>query len=82
MWQDTVMTLQQLHEKPKEQSYLEAQAEISFKAGREEEAKGGHNSISYLEGYKAGKQEGIRELAEWSAGKPSKKKGGYDGKSK
>ena len=41
------------------------QAEISFKAGREEEAKGGHNSISYLEGYQEGKKvEGIKKVIE------------------
>ncbi len=33
---DTVMTVLQLHQKPKDKSYLEAQAEISFKAGKVE----------------------------------------------
>ena len=32
---DTVMTLLQLHDKPKGQSYLEAQVEVSFSAGIE-----------------------------------------------
>ena len=44
---------------------LKAQAEISFKAGGEEEAKGGHNSISFLEGYQEGKRAGIKEVVEW-----------------
>lgn len=38
---------------------------ISFKAGMEEETKGGHNSISYLEGYQEGEKKGIREVVEW-----------------
>ena len=33
---DTVMTPLQIHKKPKDKSYLEAQAEISFKAGIKE----------------------------------------------
>lgn len=43
---------------------LKAQDKISFKAGGEEEAKGGHNSISFLEGYQEGKKAGIREAWE------------------
>ena len=34
-------------------------AEISFKAGMEEEAKGGTNSLSYLKGVQAGEKMGI-----------------------
>jgi len=60
---------------------LKTQAEISFKGGMEEEARGGHNSISYLEGLRDGDKqrydigvedgkvegvaEGIREVVEW-----------------
>ena len=33
---DTVMTLLQLHQKAKGKTYLEAQAEISFKAGEKQ----------------------------------------------
>lgn len=47
---------------------LNKQAEISFKAGMKEEAKGGHNSISFLDGYKEGKQAGIKEVVEWIRG--------------
>ena len=36
MSEDTVLTLLQIHEKPKGKSYLEYQAEISFKAGIKE----------------------------------------------
>ena len=35
--------------------------QIIYKAGMEEEAKGGHNAISYLEGL----QEGIRKVLRW-----------------
>ncbi len=40
-------------------------AEISFKAGMEEEAKGGLNSLSHITGFREGKVAGIREVVEW-----------------
>lgn len=50
-------------------AFCKAQAEITapifFKAGQEEEAKGGHNSISYLEGVEEGEQRGIRKVVEF-----------------
>ena len=35
-----------------------------FKAGMEEEAKGGHNAISYLEGKKVGEKLGMDKVVE------------------
>ena len=41
-----------------------AQAEISFKAGMEEESRGGTNSLSYLKGVQEGGKIGIKEVVE------------------
>lgn len=43
---------------------LVEQDKISFKAGMEEEASGGHNSISFLEGYQEGEKLGKAEERE------------------
>lgn len=70
---DTVLNLNQL--KDEEGKHLpdmvsfnniaEAQAEISFKAGQEEEVKGGTNSIAYLEGLERGIKLGRQEVVDW-----------------
>lgn len=39
--------------------------EAAYKAGMEEEAKGGTNAISYLKGVKEGIPKGMREVVEW-----------------
>ncbi len=41
------------------------QAELAFKAGMEEEAKGGTNSLSYLKGVEDGERRGRKEVAKW-----------------
>ena len=61
-----------------EVALLEAQAEISFKMGMEEEASGGCNSISYLEGYQEGEKAGIKEVVDW-IGKGQTAASIYDG---
>jgi len=40
----------------------QSQAEISFKAGMEEEAKGGTNAISYLTGLQDGEKKGMQKV--------------------
>lgn len=47
------------------QNIAKARAEISFKAGMEEEAKGGTNSLSYLKGVQDGEKIGIKTVVEW-----------------
>ena len=47
-----------------DKEYTDAVA-LAFKAGMEEEAKGGTNAISYLKGVKEGTQKGVREVVEW-----------------
>lgn len=65
---DTVMTsgeiVKRLGNGDNSLQIAKVQAEISFKAGQEEETKGGHNAISYLEGIEEGKSLGIREVVE------------------
>jgi len=42
-----------------------AQAEISFKAGMEEEIKGGTNAISYLTGLQDGEKKGMQKVVDF-----------------
>ena len=72
---DTILSLKEVFDRPvilKAHIYepslgdvLKAQAEISFKAGMEEEKTGGTNSISYLEGVKEGEKLGIKEAVDF-----------------
>lgn len=68
-WKDTVMSnlalaIMNHPDLPMGQAIAIDQAEISFKLGQEEEAKGGHNSISYLEGEQDGYKKGISKVVE------------------
>ena len=81
---DTVMTLLQIHTKDPDKSFLEAQAEISFRAGYEEGRLYGKqesllNQAIINQQVKDAKQEGIREVVEFVEGNIPKTLSNYVG---